>query len=50
MLKSEMNITDLDLMGFFVAAIIHDFKHPGLNNTYHINKKSQIAIKYNDMY
>jgi hypothetical protein len=48
-LKTEMDLSYIDLMGFFVAAIIHDYKHPGLNNTYHINKKSSIAIKYNDI-
>jgi hypothetical protein len=48
-LKVEMDLSLIDLMGFFVAAIIHDYKHPGLNNTYHINRKSPIAIKYNDI-
>ena len=31
-----------------VAALAHDVKHPGLNNSYHINSRSEIALIYND--
>jgi len=48
-LKDEMDLTTLDLAAFFISAIIHDFKHPGLNNTYQINKRTKIANKYNDI-
>jgi hypothetical protein len=48
-LKAEIDLTMLDLSGLFIAAIIHDFKHPGLNNAYHINKKTTIATRYNDI-
>ena len=30
-----------------LASILHDFKHPGLNNFYHINARTDIAITYN---
>jgi len=30
-----------------VAALAHDFKHNGLNNTYHVNFRTDIATTYN---
>jgi hypothetical protein len=48
-MKEDMDLSLIDLVGFFVAAIVHDYKHPGLNNTYHINKRSKVATKYNDV-
>lgn len=41
-------VTDLDIFAALTAAIIHDFEHPGLNNAYHINTQSELAIRYND--
>jgi hypothetical protein len=37
----------IDLFSLFLAAICHDFKHPGLNNNYQINFRTDIAINYN---
>lgn len=48
-LQNEMDLTILDLSGFFIAAIIHDYKHPGLNNNFHINKRSNLSRRYNDI-
>lgn len=48
-LRQILDLTSLDLAAFFIANIIHDFKHPGLNNNYQINKKTSIATKYNDI-
>jgi hypothetical protein len=48
-LQNEMDLTILDLSGFFIAAIIHDYKHPGLNNNFHINKRSDLSRRYNDI-
>jgi len=48
-LQKEMELNDLDMSGFFISAIIHDYKHPGLNNAYQINKRTDIANKYNDV-
>ena len=47
--QTEMDLTILDLTGFFIATIIHDYKHPGLNNNYHINKQTELSLKYNDI-
>lgn len=41
-------LTDLDIFAAVVAAIIHDFDHPGLNNNFQITTQSQLAIRYND--
>jgi len=48
-LNRQIDLTSLDLSGYLIAAIIHDYRHPGLNNNYHINKRSPISIKYNDV-
>jgi len=48
-LIKSIQLTFLDVCGFLIAAIIHDFKHPGLNNSFQINKKTKIATRYNDV-
>ena len=48
-LIESFQLTFLDVCGFLIAAIIHDFKHPGLNNSFQINKKTKLANKYNDV-
>jgi hypothetical protein len=42
----ETNV--LDLLGMCVSAMGHDLGHPGLNNNFHINNSSDLAITYND--
>jgi len=42
-----LNLNQLDIIATLVAAICHDFKHNGLNNMYHMNISSEIAITYN---
>jgi hypothetical protein len=42
-----MNLTDMDCAAFLISAIIHDFKHPELNNNFLINSKNEIALRYN---
>jgi len=41
-------VTEIDILAALIAAIIHDFEHPGLNNAYHINTQSNLAVRYND--
>ena len=43
----ETNV--LDLLGIIVSAMGHDLGHPGLNNNFHINDGSDLAITYNDL-
>lgn len=42
-----MNLTDIDLLSVYLSAICHDFKHPGYNNNFQINMRTDIAINYN---
>eukprot|EP01091_Cochliopodium_minus_P009194 TRINITY_DN2203_c0_g1_i1.p1 TRINITY_DN2203_c0_g1~~TRINITY_DN2203_c0_g1_i1.p1 ORF type:complete len:1414 (-),score=441.97 TRINITY_DN2203_c0_g1_i1:3-4244(-) len=42
-------VTDVDIFAGLVAAIIHDYEHPGVNNAFIINSHDDIAIRYNDM-
>lgn len=38
----------MDILSLFIASLCHDFKHTGQNNIYHVNCKSNLAIRYND--
>jgi hypothetical protein len=38
---------EVDVVAVLLAAACHDFKHNGYNNTYHINFKTPIAVRYN---
>ena len=40
--------TVLDLLGMIISAMGHDLGHPGLNNNFHINDSTDLAITYND--
>uniref|UniRef100_A0A4W5LYG2 PDEase domain-containing protein n=1 Tax=Hucho hucho TaxID=62062 RepID=A0A4W5LYG2_9TELE len=31
------------------AAVCHDLQHPGYNNTYQINARTELAVRYNDI-
>ena len=42
-------ITVLDLLGMIVSAMGHDLGHPGYNNNYHINARTELSITYNDV-
>ena len=33
-----------------MAALCHDFKHPGTNNAYNINARTKYAMRYNDLH
>lgn len=38
-----------DICVLLTACICHDLDHPGFNNTYQINSRSELAVRYNDM-
>ncbi|TPX36248.1 hypothetical protein SmJEL517_g01444 [Synchytrium microbalum] len=40
--------SEIDLMAMLVAAMVHDFEHPGFNNNFLINTADSRAILYND--
>lgn len=41
-------LTDLEVFSLFVAAICHDYRHPGVGNAYLIKIEDPLAIRYND--
>ncbi|KAJ3337594.1 High affinity cAMP-specific 3',5'-cyclic phosphodiesterase 7A [Gonapodya sp. JEL0774] len=41
-------VTPEDCFAGLVAAIIHDFDHPGVNNAFLINTSAPLALRYND--
>ena len=44
----ELCATDnLEIFSVIIAAACHDYKHPGLNNSYLIENKDPISILYN---
>ncbi|KAI9346030.1 hypothetical protein DFJ73DRAFT_761398 [Zopfochytrium polystomum] len=40
--------SDLEVLAIYVAAVIHDFDHPGLNNNFLIASSDRKALLYND--
>ncbi|KAI8620529.1 hypothetical protein BC830DRAFT_1059110 [Chytriomyces sp. MP71] len=40
--------TDLEILAIYIAASIHDFDHPGVNNSYLIATADRRALLYND--
>lgn len=42
-------LDDVEVSSLLIAGACHDYDHPGLNNAYLINKKHEIAIRYNDV-
>ena len=40
-------LSQLDVLSVLFAAVVHDFKHPGYNNGFLINSKSELAIQFN---
>ena len=47
--KKAMGLfTDLDRLILLVSAISHDLDHPGTNNMYQTNKKTELASKYDN--
>lgn len=42
-----MGLNELDCAALLIASIIHDFKHPGINNGFLINSCDMLALTYN---
>ncbi len=47
-LIKDLSLNDIDLISILFAALAHDFRHPGKNNLYQINAKTDLALTYND--
>ena len=48
-LVDKMKLGQLDGFSILVAAICHDYKHPGTNNLYQINARTKYSLRYNDI-
>ncbi|XP_014481570.1 PREDICTED: uncharacterized protein LOC106747983 [Dinoponera quadriceps] len=42
-------IGDLEVLILIVSCICHDLDHPGYNNIYQINARTELALRYNDI-
>ncbi|XP_052821143.1 high affinity cGMP-specific 3',5'-cyclic phosphodiesterase 9A-like isoform X2 [Mya arenaria] len=42
-------VDDIDILILLTSAICHDLGHPGYNNAYQINAKTELALRYNDI-
>ena len=47
-LKKIAQLDTLDIAAFLLSVIVHDYKHPGLNNNFLINSEDDLALTYND--
>ena len=45
----NINIDLLEMFTLLISALIHDYKHPGLNNSHLIKTQSKWALLYNDI-
>lgn len=48
-MTSSLELTHLDVLSFLFSAMVHDYKHTGQNNAFHINTQSEFALMYNDI-
>lgn len=44
----DQSFTVFDVFAFFVAALCHDIDHPGVNNAFMINSRSELASLYSN--
>ncbi|CAN0029670.1 unnamed protein product [Lampetra planeri] len=46
-LRSKME--HIDLLAMLTSSVCHDLDHPGYNNAYQINARTELALRYNDI-
>ncbi|ELR47715.1 High affinity cGMP-specific 3',5'-cyclic phosphodiesterase 9A, partial [Bos mutus] len=47
--RLQEKFSQMDILVLMTAAICHDLDHPGYNNTYQINARTELAVRYNDI-
>lgn len=47
--KGADQLTTLDIFVLLTATLVHDVDHNGLNNNFHMNSQSPLAVLYNDI-
>lgn len=43
-------LTSLDILSSLIAGLTHDIGHPGFNNSFMVNSRSERALTYNDIH
>ena len=47
-MEASQFVTELEVFGLMIAAVCHDLDHPGLGNSYQVNKGTAVALRFND--
>ncbi|XP_034511045.1 high affinity cGMP-specific 3',5'-cyclic phosphodiesterase 9A isoform X1 [Ailuropoda melanoleuca] len=47
--RLQEKFSQMDILILMTAAVCHDLDHPGYNNTYQINARTELAVRYNDI-
>uniref|UniRef100_K7GA03 Phosphodiesterase n=1 Tax=Pelodiscus sinensis TaxID=13735 RepID=K7GA03_PELSI len=45
----QEKFSQIDILILMTAAVCHDLDHPGYNNAYQINARTELAVRYNDI-
>ncbi|XP_037831865.1 high affinity cGMP-specific 3',5'-cyclic phosphodiesterase 9A isoform X2 [Kryptolebias marmoratus] len=45
----QEKFTQVEILILMTAAVCHDLDHPGFNNKYQINARTELAVRYNDV-
>uniref|UniRef100_A0ACB8FHP1 High affinity cAMP-specific and IBMX-insensitive 3',5'-cyclic phosphodiesterase 9A n=1 Tax=Sphaerodactylus townsendi TaxID=933632 RepID=A0ACB8FHP1_9SAUR len=45
----QVKLSQVDILILMTASVCHDLDHPGYNNTYQINARTELAVRYNDI-
>ena len=43
-----LDLSGVETAGLYLAACVHDYEHPGVNNVFLVNTQAELAIRYND--
>lgn len=46
--EEYLTLSPIEIAGCFLAAAVHDYDHPGLNNSYLVSTQAELALRYND--
>lgn len=46
--EEYLALSPVEVAGCFLAAAVHDYDHPGLNNGYLVSTQAELALRYND--
>jgi hypothetical protein len=46
--EEYLALSPIEIAACFLAAAVHDYDHPGLNNGYLVSTQAELALRYND--